>query len=207
MAEPTAGIGEWLDLGYDEVAVWGSLQPGPPIADLAARLSSVPRDFLSPRVSLRGLAGDVLGYVDGPLLSVLVTAQLQDARRRGASLALWLWSSEDLVGPLSPPLSTASATRAIAALALRLAPIVDPAEWLVDSRTREEAVRLFLLWCGQLPAGEDAQTAGTLWQRHDSIRRNAALTAALQEHQHRLEVTQALAAKRAAEAAARYTHE
>lgn len=207
MAKREGDIGEWLDLGLDESGVWSSLEPGPPLAELAARLSSVPRDFLDQRVSLRALAGDVLGYVDAPLLSVLITAQLRDASRRGAALALWLWSSEDLVGPLIPALSSQWATRAIAALALRLAPIVDPADWLVDRRNREEAVRLFLLWCGQLPAGEDLATAQAMWQRHDSIRRNAALAAALQEHQHRIEVTQALAAQQAAEAAARYTHE
>ena len=208
MADPGApAIDEWLALGFDENTVWDSMQPGPPLGELTARLSSVPRDFLDPRVSLRALAGDVLGFAFGPLLSVLLTAQPNDARRRGAALALWLWASQDVVGPLEPSLQTNWAERAIAALALRLAPVVDPAEWLVRDRNREEAARLFLLWCGQLPAGEDMQTARALWHRHDSIRRNAALTAALQEHQHRLEVTQALAAKRAAEAAARYTHE
>jgi hypothetical protein len=207
MAKPPADIGEWLALDFDESAIWNSLEPGPPLAELAARLSSAPRDFLDPRVSLRALAGDVFGYVDEPMHSVLITAQLTDASRRGAALALWLWASEELVGPLAPPLSATWATRAIAAVALRLSPMVDPADWLVDSRNREEAVRLFLLWCGQLPAGEDVTTAQTMWQRHDSIRRNAALAAALQEHQHRIEVTQALAAQQAAEAAARYTHE
>jgi hypothetical protein len=207
MAEKSAQLDDWLALGLDENAIWESLQPGPSIAEVAARLSSVPRDFLDARVSLRALAGDVLGHVDEPMLSVLTTAQRGDASRRGAALALWLWSSQDLVGPFEPVLSSAWATRAIAALALRLAPVVDPADWLVDSRNREEAVRLFVLWCGQLPAGQSATTARAMWQRHDSIRRNAALAGALEEHQHRLAVTQALAAKQAAEAAARYTHE
>lgn len=207
MAEPPSTIDEWLVLGYDEVAIWQALQPGPALADLASRLSSVPRDFLEPAVSLRALAGDVLGSVDGQLLSVLITAQADDARRRGAALALWLWASSDVIAPFAPALDSTWAARAIAALALRLAPIVDPGDWLVDSRNREEAARLFLLWCGQLPAAESAETARAMWDRHDSIRRNAALAAALEEHQHRLAVTQALAAKQAAEAAARYTHE
>jgi hypothetical protein len=205
MAEPL--IDEWLALGFDENAAWHSLQPGPPLGELTARLSSVPRDFLDPLLSLRALTGDVLGFVDGSLLTVILAAQNDDARRRGAALALWLWASEDVVGPLAPTLQQGTATRAIAALALRLAPVVDPAQWLARDRNREEAVRLFLLWCGQLPAGEDTAAARAMWDRHDSIRRNAALAASLREHQHRIEVTQALAAKRAAEAAARYTHE
>ena len=198
----------WFQLGQDEEAVWTRLLPGPSLDELGSRLSSIPRDFLDPRASLRAIAGDLYGGAPRhEVTEVLEQAQPIDASRRAAAIALWLWASEELVGPLEPGIATGWTPVAIAALAFRLAPVVDPAEWLTDAARREEAARLFLLWCGYLPAGESATVAKSLWERHDSLRRNAAMQAMLADHQHRVEVTAELRKKAAMEAAARYTHE
>ena len=198
----------WFARGEDEEAVWTRLLEGPSLDELSARLSSIPRDFLDPRVSLRAVAGDLYGGQLRPdVTAVLEQAQAAEPSHRGAAIALWLWASEELVGPLGSGITTGWAARTIAALAFRLAPMVDPGEWLTDAARREEAARLFLLWCGYLPAGEDAAVARSLWERHDSLRRNAAMQAMLADHQHRVEVTAELRKKAAMEAAARYTHE
>jgi len=198
----------WLALGADEDQVWSTLDDGPPLAEVMSRISSVPHDFFDPAVDLVALAGDILG---APLstdhVELLTTSAKAGETRRGAAVVLWVWASENVVAPLRPPLSRARATRMVGALAFRLAPVVDPAEWLVIAERREEAARLLLLWSGQLPAGEDAVTARSLWDRHDSLRQNAALAATLGDHQHRLEVMRKLREKHAAEAAARYSHE
>ena len=201
-------LAPWFAREYVETSFWANLAPGPSVDSLAPRVSSIPQSFFDDRVDLRALAGDVLLAPLTPgLTALLADCSATDASRRGAAVALWLFASEAIVEPVTPPLSRAWAERAIAILALRLAPVVDPGEWLVVAERREEAVRAFLLGCAQLPAGEDVETATSLWERHDSLRRNSALAASLTDHQHRLNVLTILKAKRAAEAAARYGHE
>lgn len=205
----------WLDRGDDVDIVWGQTAPGPSVDAVASRISSVPKSFLDDRVALVALAGDILGADRGrtvastEIVQVLtdVTLARSSAARRGAAIALWIWASEDLFGALSPRLVTTHASRTLAALALRLAAVVDPAEWISDAERRDEAARTFLLWSGQLPATEDRATARSLLDMRDSLQHNGALAAAAAEHAHRLEVTRALNDARAREAAARYTHE
>jgi hypothetical protein len=203
-----SGVDAWLQRGEDENAIWSTLVPGPHLDEVSTRLSTMPGTFFDEAADLNAIAGDLqLELVDGTVAGILHTVIKTGPSRRGAALALWLWASEEVVAPFSPRLGGAYAGRAIAALALRLAPIVDPAEWLVDAQRREEASRLFLLWSGVLPAGEDATTARALWERIDSLTKNAALQSALADHQHRLDVLAQLQSRAAAEAAARYNHE
>lgn len=204
----SSALSTWFSWGEDEEAVWSTLAPGPSVDEISTRLSTIPRDFFDERASLAAAAGDLFGdeHPRG-LRELLSLAQKDEVTRRGAAVALWVWASIELVAPFGVPLSTVWAARAAGALAYRLAPVVDPAIWLVDAERREEAARLLLLWSGHLPAGEDVATAKSMWERNDSLRRNAALQAMLVDHQHRVEVTAALRAKQAAEAAARYTHE
>ena len=58
-------LARWFERGEDEEAFWSGLVPGPSVAEVASRLSSVPRDFLDAQVCVVGLTGDVLGY-EGP---------------------------------------------------------------------------------------------------------------------------------------------
>ena len=218
--EPVAESAEqllqrWLDRGDDLDAAWQQAVPGPSVDVVGSRLSSIPKSFLDERVSLLALAGDVLGADRGRTPESTEIVQLltevaqtrSSAARRGAAIALWLWASEDLLGSFTPPLEAVHASRTLAALALRLAAVVDPSEWISDAERRDEAARTFLLWSGALPAGEDRETARSLLDMRDSLQRNGALAAAAAEHAHRLEVTRALNDARAREAAARYTHE
>jgi hypothetical protein len=202
MAEADRILGVWAASAPGVDAQWDSLVPGPPLAAVAARLSSVPKPFLDEDVSIAALAGDILG---GP---VTAAAHADDGRvRQGAAIALWLVASEEIVEPFDPPLSHGQAALAVDALALRLAPVAAPLDWLSDDERREEAARTFLLWCGMLPAGEDAHTARSLLDARDSLQRNAALAEAFAEHNHRAEIARRLADARAREAAARYSSE
>ncbi|WP_374946090.1 phosphohydrolase [Agreia sp.] len=205
----------WLDRGDDVDAVWKQTEPGPAVDAVASRISGIPKSFLDDRVALVALAGDILGADRGRTAASTEVVQLladvtstgSSAARRGAAIALWIWASEGLSGTLSPRLDTTHAARTLAALALRLAAVVDPSEWISDAERRDEAARTFLLWSGQLPATEDRTTARSLLDMRDSLQHNGALAAAAAEHAHRLEVTRALNDARAREAAARYTHE
>lgn len=202
MAEADDLLSAWSAIAPPEGTAWASARPGPGVDEIAARLSSVPRPFLDDDVSLRALAGDVLGR---PLASV---DHADDERvRTGAAIGLWVVASEDLVQPFAPSLAGGDVTRAIDALALRLAPVVDPRDWLADAERREEAARTFLLWAGFLPAGEDRETARALLDARDSLRRNAALAEAYAAYRHREEIARRLAEARAREAAARYSSE
>lgn len=202
MADIDDLLAAWASRAPTEDEVWGAARPGPSLAVVASRLSSVPRPFLDDRVSLRALSGDIIGD------SLWCLSVPDHPRvRLGASLALWLVASEDVIEPFTPALAGADRGRAVDALALRLAPIVDPLDWISDDERREEAARTFLLWCGFLPAGESAATARSLFDARDSLRRNAALAEAYAEHRHRSEIARRLSDARAREAAARYTSE
>jgi len=206
--DPRAALlDRWFALEHDEDEVWSRLIPGPPLTEITSRLSTVPRAFLAPEARLRAIAGDLGAIGAQSARAVLDVAQKQDESRRGFAIALWLLASEELVATVEPTLRSVNRDRAMAALGLRLAAIVDPGEWISDAQRREEAARCFLLWSGYLPAGEDATTARALWDRLDSLRRNTALLESLADHQHRLEVMRKLREKQAMEAAARYTNE
>lgn len=202
MADSEALLSVWSASAPAEDQVWRQTVPGPPLAAVAARLASVPRSFLDTGVSIAALAGDVLRT----RLQAVEHAD-DDRVRRGTAVGLWLVASEDVVEPFSPPLLPATIGRAVDALALRLAPVVDPWEWLSDDERREEAVRTFLLWGGMRPAGEDIASARSLLDARDSLRRNAALAQAYAAHRHRDEIARRLAEARAKEAAARYSSE
>ena len=202
MAEADELLSAWAELAPNPDEQWQKARPGPSLAAVAARLASVPRPFLDDRVSIEALAGDVLGGRIG------AAPRTDDPRvRRGAAIGLWLIASETVVEPFEPALSRGTVALAVDALALRLAPVAEPLDWLSDDERREEAARTFLLWAGYLPAGEDAVTAKSLLEARDSLRRNAALAEAYAEHSHRAEIARRLAGARAREAAARYSSE
>lgn len=220
MSDRTAGAGapvgdhplrRWFDLRLDEARVWDALAPGPSLDVVQTRLSSAPQAFLADAVSLPALVGDVLAgapdHVRASAAAIAADAQPDPASRQGAALALWLWASDELLEPFAPPLDARWAHSSIGVLAFRLAPVAPPRRWLADDDTREEAARLFLLWSGRLPAGEDVPTARARWERRDSLARDAALRELVADEEHRRRIQAALAEKRAAEAAARYSHE
>ncbi|BBY98549.1 hypothetical protein [Mycolicibacterium fallax] len=204
--ELPAELAAWFALGYDEPALWLRLTPGPALRAITTRLGTLPADFLDERVALPALAADVLGadVLGSPELRALTgfaTARL------GAAVGLWLLASQHVVDPFDPRIAESAALPALAALGLRLAPVVAPRRWLSEPDRREEAARLFLLWCGHHPAGETPVVARSFADRLDSIGRDRELAAVAEEHRHRMEVQRRLRERRAQEAAARYTHE
>ena len=219
MAETEELLARWSAIAPVEDGQWASLRPGPSVLAVAARLSTVPAEFLDEQVSIRALAGDLLGIHNLPRLDALRFAG--DHRvRRGLAIGLWLIASEILLGPLDPPLGVGPPregqsvplvnphdTLALDAFGLRLAPVVDPAEWIADAERREEVARTFLLWNGHLPAGEHPDAARAALTARDSLRFNEALATSFAEHRHRDELRRRLEEARAREAAARYTRE
>lgn len=202
MGDTEGLLAAWSERSGGEDEAWSRVRPGPPVDSIAARISRVPPEFLDERVSLRALAGDVLG---GP-----IAAQKHDDDprvRRGAAIALWLVASEGMIEPLEPALRHGSPALAVDALALRVAPVADPVTWTSDDERRIEAARTFLLWCGYLPAGEDAATAASLLAACDSLARDRALADAYEGHRHRAEIARKLDEARRREAAARYSSE
>ena len=202
MAEAEDLLAVWAASSPSVDVAWLGSQPGPSLSSVAARLSTVPRSFLDDRVSIRALAGDVLGR------AITASEHADDPRvRRGAAIGLWLVASEHIVEPFDPPLAPSRVPTAVDALALRLAPVVEPLDWLSDEERREEAVRTFLLWAFVRPAGEDVATARSLLDARDSLQRNAALAEAYAEQTHRADIARRLAIAKAKEAAARYSSE
>jgi hypothetical protein len=202
MADTEALLAAWSERSGGEAEAWARATPGPSLESVAARISRVPQEFLDERVSLRALAGDILG---GPIAAQGID---DDPRvRLGAGIALWLVASEGVIGPLEPVLAHGRTALAVDALALRVAPVADPASWTSDAERRIEAARTFLLWCGYLPAGEDAATAASLLAACDSLARDRALADAYEGHRHRAEIARKLDEARRREAAARYSSE
>ncbi len=218
MAETEELLTRWSAIAPVEDDQWASLRPGPSVVAVAARLSTVPSDFMDQQISIRALAGDLLGRHTLDRLAALPFAD-DDRVRRGMAIGLWLFAGEILLGALDPPLSVGPQegrslplvdprdTLAVDALGLRLAAVVDPAEWIADAERREEAARTFLLWNGQLPAGESPDAARAALAARDSLRFNEALAASFAEHRHRDELRRRLEEARAREAAARYSRE
>jgi hypothetical protein len=206
--DPAGALANWFGENLDEEAVWSDLREGPSADEVAARLGTAPQSFLSDSVDLLALAGDVFDDVR-VAASAAERVTLRGTRQSclGAALGLWLFASQELVGPFTVPLQDGFAARAVLALAFRLAPLVDPGRWLTDSERRDEAARTFLLWNGFLPRGEDHVQARSIYEMRDSIRRQGALAQALADHAHRMEVQRRLAEAKAEEAAARYSHE
>lgn len=216
MAEPEhdaeAALQAWWAEGLDEDAAWDGLRTGPSVAEVAERLSSIPRPFLAHDVDLLALAGDVwpdLVPADGDVVALLrrITALEDPGVTAGAAALLWLSASVEVVGPFSAAWRGQRRPAALAAAALRLGRVVPSARWLSEAERREEAARVLLLWTGHLPAGEDAATARALFEMVDTVRRDAALARAHADHAHRQQVLRALEEKRAREAAARYQPE
>lgn len=202
MAETDELLAAWSERSGGEDEAWRRARPGPALDAIASRLSAVPHTFLDERVSVRALAGDVLG------MTPACVAWESDARvRQGAAIALWVVASEEIVEPFTVPTTGGSAALAVDALAMRLAPVSDPVSWISDDERRAEAARTFLLWRGYLPAGEDAPTATALLAAVDSLARDKALADAYAGHRHRAEIARKLQEARRREAAARYSSE
>ncbi|GGU10587.1 phosphohydrolase [Nocardioides albus] len=202
-------FGAWLDQELDLDAAWNGLEPGPTVDEVMARISTTPSWFLDDSVDVVALAGDVLDESGGPVVAAArkAAATAKVAARQGVAVVLWLVSSQELAGRLSTDLRLDRLDRALLAMSLRLAAVVEPQRWVEEAERREEAARTLLLWCGQCPGGESEQNARAILSRLDSAARGEALERARRDREHRSEIRRRLEQARAREAATRYSPE
>lgn len=214
-------LNRWVRSGGDEQKLWAArLRQGPALAEITARISATPAEFLDPAVDIRALLDQLVCYPgggpraasrnrppDAPSLD-----DLGDDVRGGAAVAAWLLGSQLTLGPYSvdigvPQPFTLGVDLAAEMLGLRVAPVAPPRTWFTDDERREEAARWFLLCLGFVPAEEDRDAARAALDMRDSLRRDRAFAAAREAYEHRAAVVSAMRAKAAREAAQRYGHE
>ncbi|CAM3265237.1 hypothetical protein OCAE111667_00520 [Occultella aeris] len=187
--------------------------PGPALADLMRDLAATPPDVWDPGVDALALWSDTLadvarerpggGDAHGPAEPLAQLAQgptraaigILAALLHGPALRPWTgwWAPERL---------TETAQRMVGTLAA----YVPPTQWVADSRSREEAARLFLDLLGLRPGGESEAVATDRLTALSSPALAAALAELAQEQRRAAELAAQLADKRAREAAARTTY-
>lgn len=199
----------WLDQNLDLDGAWDGLAPGPTVDEVMARISTTPSWFLADAVDIVALAGDVLDESGGAVIAAArkAVATSKVVAQQGVAVVLWLVSSQELAGRLSTDLRVDRLDRALLAMSLRLAAVVEPQRWVEEAERREEAARTLLLWCGQCPGGESEQNARAILSRLDSAARADALERARRDREHRSEIRRRLEEARAREAATRYSPE
>ena len=84
MADTEELLRQWSSIAPVEDDQWASLRPGPSVVAVAARLSTVPADFLAEQASIPALAGDLLGTHTLPRLAALAA---RDSLRFNQALA------------------------------------------------------------------------------------------------------------------------
>lgn len=204
-------VEEWFALGLDPEEPMARPEQGPSVTEVAVRLSSIPREFLDPRLDLRALTADALAgrtrWNAPPAIDRILATESADAVTAAAAV-LWLYASAFVVGPYSTPLRVPrDVSNVLLTVALRVAPLNPPTTWLTSEEAREEVVRTVLWWSGLLPAGESLAEARAMMNVHDSVTRSGTLARARRAYEHRLEVNRRLREARAREAAQRYGNE
>ncbi|OBG79954.1 hypothetical protein A5699_12130 [Mycobacterium sp. E802] len=215
-------LNRWIRSGGDEQSLWADpqLRQGPALAEITARISATPAEFLDPAVDILALLDQLVCHPGGgPLVpgrnrptDAPRLDDLGDDVRAGAAIAAWLLGSQLTLGRYSVDIGVAHRFLLVSDLAaemlgLRVAPVAPPRTWFTDDERREEAARWFLLRFGFVPAGEDRDAARAALDMRDSLRRDRAFAAAREAYEHRAAVVSALRAKAAREAAQRYGHE
>lgn len=186
---------------------------GPPLAALTGRLAACPTDFGLP-VDIGPVLADVLedlGHEPLPAhwhqqLAVRPPAEADPARAgwlRCVAVTTWLVAEPALGGLLTTAAILRLFDRDVRALAGHLR-----ADALVqDPDRREELARLALRAAGAVPAGESAAQAADRLATLDTVNRAELVAAAAAAEAHARAVREAMARKRAEEAAARAMRE
>jgi hypothetical protein len=177
---------------------------------LLHRLAECPADFLLPidEQNLAALACDhfrALGLpIPGPAERQMLS-RLSAEARRVAAIVLWLLRDEWF---LARPRLLQPAWKFLLSLVLRELSQIVPAETLInDPDRREELVRLCLKGLGLRPAGETADHAEDRLKSLDSVERDSVIRKTRKAEARTREIREAMARKRAEEAAARYSPE
>lgn len=177
-----------------------------PVSELTRRLADTPKEFTDDATSLVAVAGDVLlrtgiGTLDPALLAGL--DRYRGNVRAMALLACWLVADDRLLAASAEPVR--GVLRLLTETVPELAEVARAAFVPADPDRREELARLALRDLGVAPAGENAAESADRLSTVDSVRRTEVLRAARDAEQRAQAVRQAIAEKRAQEAAARYT--
>ncbi|HEX7378914.1 MAG TPA: hypothetical protein VF278_17460 [Pirellulales bacterium] len=182
---------------------------GPQLDSLLHRLAECPEEFLLPpeRIDVVALACDHLRVLGRSIphapQSIFVLAL--PAAQSLAAVVLWLLRDEWFLA--RPELADASLTFLRSEVLAQLASLV-PAEAVVsDADRREELVRLCLKELGFCPAGESEAQAADRLTTLDSVERDRVIRETRSAEARARQVREAMARKRAEEAAARYSPE
>lgn len=183
---------------------------GPQLDSLLHRLAECPEEFLLPpeRIDAVALACDHLRVLGRPIphapQSIFVLAP-PPAAQSLAAVVLWLLRDDWFLA--RPELAEASLTFLRSEVLGQLASLV-PAEAVVsDVDRREELVRLCLKELGFCPAGESEAQAADRLTTLDSVERHRVIRETRSAEARARQVREAMARKRAEEAAARYSPE
>ena len=185
-------------------------QTGPPLDRLLHRLADCPPDFLlAPNeLNVTALACDHLRAIGtaipGPD-SRRRLAALPDESRRLIAVVLWLLRDDWFLA--RPELAETTWKFLQSDSLAQLAKLVPAAAIISDSDRREELVRLCLRDLGLRPEGESAVQAADRLTTLDSVERERVIRQTRQAEARAREIREAMARKRAAEAAARYAPE
>jgi hypothetical protein len=177
---------------------------------LLHRLADCPPDFLHgpDEIDVVALACDhfraLATAVPGPQDRRSLAALPGEAQRL---LPIVLWLLRDAWFRARPHLAAATWTLLQAESLTRLAKMVRPEVMIQDPDRREELVRLCLKGLGLVPAGESPEQAADRLTTLDSVERDRVIRDTRKAEARAREVREAMARKRAEEAAARYSRE
>jgi hypothetical protein len=185
-------------------------QEGPQLDRLLHRLADCPADFLLPtqELDLTALACDhfrALGKeIPNPEQRRALSA-LSDEAKRLVLVVLWLVRDDWFL--TQPELADATWRLLLSSELARLARLAPPDTAINDPDRREELVRLCLHELGLRPEGETAAQAADRLTTLDSVERERVIRETRKSETRAREIREAMARKRAEEAAARYSPE
>ena len=187
---------------------------GPQLESLLHRLSECPGEFLEVATGKKGDGIDVIAVVcdhmrrmspEPPELRTDVLDELRGgtlARLALVAVACWLLHDDWF---LSRPELAASMWKLLASDELtRLSALIRPEKFVSDPDRREELVRVCLRGLGLRPKGETLAQAADRLTTLDSAERDRVLRATAAAERRAREVREAMAKKKAQEAASRY---
>ena len=188
---------------------------GPPLEPLLHRLTDCPTEFLEVAgkdhpggVEVVAIVCDLLRTVTPDNPPELEVRHLAAIRQRTPaeltliSITCWLLSDPWFLGqPHLPPLMW---RLLVSDTLARLAGLVRTDTFVKDADRREELVRTCLAQLGLRPAGESAAQAADRLTTLDSCERDRVLRATAAAERRAREIREAMARKRAQEAASRY---
>lgn len=181
-----------------------------PLDQMLHRLATCPPDFLlgPDDIDLTALACDhfrALGLaIPGPRQRRSL-AELPKASQRLQAIVLWLVRDDWFMA--RPQMAEATWQFLQADALTQLAKLVRPETFINDPDRREELVRLCLKALGLQPEGESAAQAADRLTTLDSVERERVIRQTRQAEARAREIREAMARKRAEEAAARYSPE